>query len=81
MVFITVANSKRILRKLDWKGLNLEGEVYDRPIHFFNKKEEQSLLAYKEFLMNPERFVKDVYQKAEIKDSYRYRSEERRVGK
>ena len=72
MVFITVANSKRILRKLDWKGLNLEGEVYDRPIHFFNKKEEQSLLAYKEFLMNPERFVKDVYQKAEIKDSYRY---------
>ena len=72
MVFITVANSKRILRKLDWKELNLEGEVYDRPIYFFNKKEEQSLLAYKEFLVNPERFVKDVYQKVEIKDSYRY---------
>lgn len=38
MVFITVANSKRILRKLDWKGLNLEGEVYDRPIHFSIKR-------------------------------------------
>lgn len=72
MVFITVANSKRILRKLDWKELNLEGEVYDRPIYFFNKKEEQSLLVYKEFLMNPERFVEEIYQKVEIKDSYRY---------
>ncbi|EKU87453.1 hypothetical protein [Bacteroides oleiciplenus] len=72
MVFITVANSKRILSKIDLKKLNLAGKIYDSPIYFFNKREEQSLLAYKELLMNPERFVKEVYQKAEIRDSYMY---------
>ena len=72
MVFITVANSKRILRKLDLAKLSLEDEVYDRPIYFLNKREEQSLLAYKELLIHPENFVKEIYQKVEIKDSYRY---------
>lgn len=72
MVFITIANSKRILRKLDLGKLDLKGQIYDKPIYVFNKREEQSLLAYKELLMNPERFVKEIYQKVEIKDSYRY---------
>lgn len=33
MAFITVANSKRILRKLDLKELELKDKVYDRPIY------------------------------------------------
>lgn len=72
IVFITVANSKRILKRLDLEKLDLKGRIYDKPIYIFNKREEQSLLAYKEFLMNPERFVKEIYQKVEIRDSYKY---------
>lgn len=72
MAFITVANSKRILRKLDLKELELKDKVYDRPIYIFNRWEERSLLAYKELLMNPEKFVKEVYQKVKRGDSYTY---------
>ena len=41
MVYITVANSKRILRKLDLNDLDLTGQVYDKPLFFLNKREEQ----------------------------------------
>ena len=53
-VYITRANSMKILRKLDYSNLNIEGVVYSKPIFFLNKREEQALLAYKEFVMNPE---------------------------
>ena len=56
-VYITRANSMKILRKLDFSKMDLSGDVYNRPLFFLNKKEEQALLAYKEFVMNPERFV------------------------
>lgn len=71
-VYITRANSMKILKKLDYKNLNIEGSVYNKPIYFFNKREEQALLAYKEFVMNPEKFVEEVYQRVEIVDNYRY---------
>ena len=71
-VYITRANSMKILRKLDYNNLNIEGIVYSKPIFFLNKREEQALLAYKEFVMNPERFIEEVYQKVEVIDNYRY---------
>ena len=71
-VYITRANSMKIIRKLDYSKLDLSGSVYNRPIYFLNKKEEQALLAYKELVMNPERFVEEIYQKVEILDNYRY---------
>lgn len=71
-VYITRANSMKILRKLDYSHLNIEGAVYSKPIFFLNKREEQVLLAYKEFVMNPERFIKEVYQRVEVIDNYRY---------
>ena len=71
-VYITRANSMKILRKLDYSNLNIEGTVYFKPIFFLNKKEEQALLAYKEFVMNPEKFIEEVYQRVEIIDNFRY---------
>ena len=71
-VYITRANSMKILRKLDFSKMDLSGDVYNRPLFFLNKKEEQALLAYKEFVMNPERFVEEIYQKVEVIDNYRY---------
>ena len=70
-VYITRANSMKILRKLDFSKIDLYGDVYNRPLFFLNKKEEQALLAYKEFVMNPERFVEEIYQKVEVVDNYR----------
>ena len=58
-VYITRANSMKILRKLDLSNLNIEGAVYSKPIFFLNKREEQALLAYKEFVMNPEKFIEE----------------------
>ena len=49
-VYITRANSMKILRKLDFSKMDLSGDVYNRPLFFLNKKEEQALLAYKEFV-------------------------------
>lgn len=72
MVYITVANSKRILRKLDLKNLQLKGAIYSKPIYFLNKNEEQALLAYKEFLLNPQKFIDCIYQKMQIIDHYKY---------
>lgn len=71
-VYITRANSMKILRKLDYSHLNIEGTVYNKPLFFLNKREEQALLAYKEFVKNLEKFVKEVYQRVEIIDNYRY---------
>lgn len=71
-VYITRANSMKILRKLDYNNLNIEGSVYSRPIFFLNKREEQALLAYKEFVMNPEKFIEEVYQRVEVIDNFRY---------
>ena len=71
-VYITKANSMRILRKLDYSKLNLDGTIYSCPIFFLNKREEQALLAYKEFVKNPERFVDEIYQRVEIVDNYKY---------
>lgn len=77
MVYITMANSKRILRKLDLKNLNLTGAIYSKPIYFLNRNEEQALLAYKEFLLDPQKFVDYIYQKVHVIDSYRYVYEEK----
>lgn len=72
MVFITQSNSNKIISKVNIKDLNLVGEVYDKPIYFFNRYEEQRLLAIREFIEYPERFL-DVYCKIEKEeDSYSY---------
>ena len=68
-VYITRANSMKILRKLDYNNLNIEGNVYSKPIFFLNKREEQALLAYKEFMMNPEKFIEEMIYQEMKKDN------------
>lgn len=68
MAYITKANSKKILRKLDLKNANLNGKIYERPIYFFSKLEEQSLLAYQMLVKDPEKFITEVYQKVPVNE-------------
>lgn len=68
MAYITKANSKKILRKLNLKNANLNGLIYERPIYFFSKLEEQSLLAYQMLVKDPKKFITEVYQKVPINE-------------
>ncbi len=61
MEHITRANSRKILKKIDYRNTDYQGDVYKKPIYFFNHYEEQSLLALKELLENPESFVDEHY--------------------
>jgi hypothetical protein len=61
MVYITRSNAKRIIQKIDFKNCNLEGSVYKKPIYFFNRYEEQNLLAFKSLMENPRLFYNDYY--------------------
>lgn len=68
MAYITKANSKKILHKLNLKNANLKGTIYEKPIYFFSKMEEQSLLAYQMFVKEPQKFITEVYQRVPIKE-------------
>lgn len=56
MVHITRANSKQILSKVDFKKSDFKGNIYKIPIDFFNRYEEQNLLAFRALMENPNLF-------------------------
>jgi hypothetical protein len=62
MVYITTANYNSILYKIDINSLNLNGIIYKEPIYFFNKFEENSMLAIKELCLNSENFLTKYYK-------------------
>lgn len=73
MVFITLANSNRILANLDFKDSKiLKGPVYIKPIKFFNSKETHTLLSLMELLKNPEQFISECYVKIKNTDTLKY---------
>lgn len=72
MAYITTANSKGIIRKIDFNNVHFDGEVYKKPIYFFSKYEEQSLLAIQELLKNPEHFFTEYFNILNRIDSYQY---------
>ena len=73
MAYITTSNSKGIIKKIDFRNVYFDGEVYKKPIEdFFSRYEEQSLLAIQELLKNPERFFKDYFMVLNKTDSYQY---------
>lgn len=72
MAYITTANSRKIIQKIDFRVSAFTGEVYLKPIYFFNKYEEQSLLAIKEMLENPTRFFQDYYKHLIKVDSFTF---------
>jgi hypothetical protein len=72
MAFITLANANKIIYRTDLRGIDLSGEVYKIPIHFFNKYEEQSLLAIQELLKDPENYFTEIYVPYEPVDTLKY---------
>jgi hypothetical protein len=72
LVYITEANSKRILNSITVTKLNLNGEIYKTPIYFFNKFECKSLLLLKEFFMNPQKFFNEYYKFVEPQDASKF---------
>lgn len=76
LVYITVANSKRIVKSIDRSDMLLAGEVYKRPICFFNRIERQSLLLLKEFFMDPEKFFSDYFDRIINRDTLKFVFEE-----
>ena len=73
MPYITKANYKRILRKINLNSISTdEVEVYKKPIYFLSNWETKYLLIMKTLLKNPEKFAVEVYQKVVNKDTYKY---------
>ena len=73
MAYITNANYKRIISKINLKEIaNIEGDVYKKPIYFLNKNEVKYLQAMQILLKDPERFVFEVYKPIFNEDTLRY---------
>ncbi|MFZ4462474.1 MAG: hypothetical protein ACOYN5_01405 [Bacteroidales bacterium] len=78
LYYVTNANLKRVLFKLDKSDFDLSGEVYKAKINFLNKLEEKSLLLYKHFFEFPDEFINAYYKKLQSLDSGKFVFEESR---
>lgn len=72
MAFITLANTNKIIFNSNIKELDLSGEVYKIPIHFFSKYENNSLLAVEELLKDPEKYFNEIYIPYKPVDTYKF---------
>lgn len=73
MAYITKANSKRILSKINLNDIpDIEGEVYKKPIYFLSKWETKYLLLMKSLLKDPSKFAIEVYKPVVNKDTFHY---------
>lgn len=73
MPFITVSNSKKLIKKIDQLYLSeIEEKIYDVNIDFFSEKEITFLKGIREFLRDPEKFSLEYYKPIEVKDSLNY---------
>lgn len=73
MAYITKANYKRILRKINLNDIpDIEGEVFRRPIYFLSKWETKYLLLMQSFLKDPEKFAIEVFHPVVNRDTFQY---------
>src|SRR5690606_38961510 len=73
MAYITKANYKRILRKINLNDIpDIAGAVYKKPIYFLSSWETKYLLLMKSLLKEPEKFAIEVYQPVVNKDTFQY---------
>lgn len=73
MAYITVSNSKKLIRKLDEVKLDSVAEsIYKRDIYFFSKRESANLKGIRELFRDLENFVLVYYNPIVVVDSYRY---------
>lgn len=70
MAFITQFNAHRIIRKINPISLSrLTGDVYEKPIYIYSDKEKQELLALKQLLSDPSRFIDEYYVGVTVVDT------------
>jgi len=70
---ITLSNINHTIFRTDIKSLDLNSEVYKRPIYFLNKLEKNKLRAVRELIKDSENFLNEYYSPIEKKeDTYRY---------
>lgn len=73
MAYITKANSKRILSKINLRDIpDMDGEVYKKPIYFLSKWEAKYLLLMQSLLKDPSKFAIEVYRPVVNKDTFQY---------
>lgn len=73
MAYITVSNSKKIIRKLDEAKLDsITEKLYKWDIYFFSKRESAILKGIRELLRDPSNFVIHYYNPIEVVDSFHY---------
>lgn len=73
MAYITISNSKKIIKKLDInKFLAIKQKLYKWDIYFFSNKEEAVLKGTREIFKNPSNFTFECYQPIQVEDSYQY---------
>ena len=83
LVYITKNNFSKIVRKIPVNGLKLDGDLYVRYNKnlnaIFSKFERTELLLYKMLCENPEKFLEEVYAKADKReDTYTWVYEEQK---
>lgn len=72
MAFITLHNAYKIVHRNNLKTANLTGDIYKWKIYLLSKYDEQSLLAIKELMKNPEQYFIDIYNPIDVPDSKKY---------
>ena len=72
MAFITSYNASKVIREIEINELKISGTTYKKQILFFNKFEENELLAFKALIQHPEVFVADYYHPIDVRDSETY---------
>jgi hypothetical protein len=72
MAYITVSNSFRILKNINFDKIDLNGSVYKIPIYFLSYYEINRLLGIKELLKNPSDFISECYIEVENIDTLSY---------
>lgn len=72
-VYITLANSIRILKNIEVLDIDIENEeIYHNRITFYSKHEIKNLLLIKNFYRNPDKFLSFVYKPVIKSDSLRF---------
>jgi hypothetical protein len=73
MAYITAANYKRIIGKINLKEVcDMDVEVYKKPIYFLNKSEEKYLKSMKLLLKDPAKFAIEIYKPINSEDTLKY---------
>ncbi|MBC8213134.1 MAG: hypothetical protein H8E71_00615 [Candidatus Marinimicrobia bacterium] len=61
-----------IIKSSDLKNANIRKDVYEIPIYFFNRYEENALLSIKELLDSPENYFTEIYKPVKVKEKHNF---------